>query len=431
MEKFRAAAWTTPAAYVLLAIALSQYTLWVDERFPNQFFEESEVLKITSPEGARVVLGTIATSMLAVAGVSFSSIMVTMTLASQQFGPRLLRNFLKDRASQSTLGVLMGTFVYCLFIMKGVRSVENDLFVPQVSIITSMVLAMIGLGFFIHFIQHILNEIQAEQVVADAYRGLESSITAVFPGSRSSRDDSKRQPSEWSGWEIEAGKTGYVQAINFDALCAVASKHDLVLRTLCRAGSFVSKEQSIVECDRQLADDDRDALAEPVRGAFYVGSARTPEQDYEYGFRQLVEVALRALSPGINDPFTAMDCVDYLGAGLRSVFSRALPEAKHLDEEGSLRVISQAVHYEGLVCAAVNQIRQASRQKCDVSCRLLEMLAQTARASEDKEQQKPLLAQADLVHRDSLPEMFNEHDRQAIEARYRKVVESCHLLEAP
>lgn len=425
-EKFRAAPWTIPAFYVVLAIALSQFTLWLDAsgHFSNP--ATTGFFHISSPEGARVLLGTIATSMLAIAGVSFSSTMVTMTLASQQFGPRLLRNFLKDRASQRTLGVLLGTFVFCLFILREVRSIENDWFVPALSVMTSVVLAMIGLGCFIHFIQHILREIQAEQVVADAFRGLQSSIEAVFPEIGEELVEDRAILQMAADWEIEGYKTGYVQAINYEAMVEIAMEQKVRLKIHCRAGDFVSDQQVVASVDNVEAEKpDRDLIIEKTRESFYIGSARTPEQDFEYGFRQLVEVALRALSPGINDPFTAMDCIDYLGAGLQSTFARPLPQPVHRDREGAIRVVACGTDYAGLVGAAFNQIRQASRERCDVSCRLLETLALTARVARQSEQRAALLKQAQMIRDDSSPKMSNDFDRDCLESRYQSVEAVC------
>lgn len=430
-EKIRAAAWTKPTAYVLLALALSEYTLWLDLTEAGRVFESSGIFKLTSPEGVRALLGTIATSMLTITGVSFSSIMVVMTLASQQFGPRLLRNFLKDRASQRTLGMLMGTFVFCLSVMKDVKSGGSTEFVPHLSTFTGLVLALVALGYFIYFIQHILNEIQAEHVVADAYEGLAKNIEAVFRPSEKNPDDDPAEYQDGDSWEITAGRTGYVQAINFEELLPLAQKHDLVLEVRCRAGDFVSPGQTVIKVRNGPHDLESDApFIRNVRKALFVGSRRTPEQDFEYGFRQLVEVALRALSPSLNDPFTAMDCIDYLGAGLQSAFSRTLPKSVRRDSENKVRVVNELTTYRGLVEAAVNQIRQAARGQCDVSCRLLEMLAKTAAGSEKKDQQEAILHQATLIQESALPEGENSFDRKAIDRRFDEVVEACNLVDS-
>lgn len=414
--------------FVLLAIALAYLCQWLDRKYLGRVFENYDFLEIASVADARTLVGTIATSMLAIAGVSFSSIMVTMTLASQQFGPRILRNFLKDSTSQTTLGILIATFVYCLLILRGTRSHDGAHFIPQFSTLMAIALALASLGIFIHFINHILNEIQAESVIADAFDGLESSIVAVFPDEESPGNEQAEIADTPSRWQVIANKTGYLQAIDHPALLQVAAKYDAILTTDCLPGTFISDLQPIVGILRgpALEEVEPEFLAK-VQKAFIVGKVRTPEQDFQHGIRQLVEVALRALSPGVNDPFTAMDCLDYLGASLQLAFARQLPQSAFRDCEGNLRLLMRPVSCASLVSSSFNQIRQASVSKCDVSCRLLEVLESTAGVSNKKEQQEALLQQAKLINENTLPAMLNEFDRQAITTRFQAVLRGCHL----
>lgn len=429
LEKLQASAWTTPVVYSFLAFWLARYTLHLDQQQIGLVLERSGSLPLESPESARALLGTIATSTLSVAGISFSSIMVTMTLASQQFGPRLLRNFLKDTVSQRTLAILLATYVYCLFVLKGFQATEGSIHVPQLSTLVALGLALISLGFFIGFIQHILGNIQAENVVADAFGGLTESIETVFPEKDAEQVENNEAASEKEGPQVTIGKTGYLQAVNVSKLVELANEKDLVLATDCRAGRFITSQQAalkVVKGDSKVLDDEE--FVEELRDAFYVGVVRTSEQDYEYGFRQLVEVALRALSPGINDPFTAMDCIDYLGAGLQLAFQRPLPPSVHRDEEGTVRLTTWRTRYQRLVSTALDQIRQAARDKCDVSCRLLEMLEETAPLARTQEQQEALAHQAQLIVKNAVPEMFNQYDCTSIKERYDAFCKACKLI---
>lgn len=412
------------------AIALAQFSLWADGELDTTQVPILSELQGSTPEGARAFLSTIATSMLAIAGVSFSSIMVTITLASQQFGPRLLRNFIKDKFSQTVLGILLGTFIYCIFIIRRTHDAGMNPFVPQISTAIALVLALLCLGSFIRFVHHIISRIQAEEVVADAYQVLEASVDAIFPNEGSKKVEYRSPGNEFSGWGIKAGKTGYLQAVNLDSLVEVARKYDAVLETRASSGDFLTQNQ-ITTCIVEGPEEEGapESFIQKVQESFFVGSVRTPEQDFEYGIRQLVEVALRALSPGINDPFTAMNCIDYLGSGLQAAFARPLPGSVHRDNDGAVRVFSPQSSYESLVEAAVNQIRQASREKCDVSCRLLEMLAKTARVSHLKEQQLALQIQAGLIASTTPQCLHCDHDRTAIEERFKAFQEACHLLE--
>ncbi|MGJ8696514.1 MAG: DUF2254 domain-containing protein [Verrucomicrobiaceae bacterium] len=428
-EKIRASAWTIPSALVISAIILSQFILWADTMLAGVDGWWKSIVGLGDQAGARSLLATIATSMLAVAGVSFSSIMVTMALASQQFGPRLLRNFIKDKVSQTVLGALLATFTFCIFAMRGIKEVGGPVLIPHLSILIALLLALVCLTLFIRFVHHILSDIQVEEVTADAFKVLQTTIKSVFPEPNATSEQSDLTDVDRTGWEITAGKTGYIQAIDFDSLIETARKHDAVLATLSRAGHFTSDDQPVIRViEGPSFDDFPTEFAETVRAAFFVGNVRTPEQDFEYGVRQLVEIALRALSPGINDPITAMNCIDYLGAGLQLAFSRPLPPSTHRDIDENVRLFTPASSYGSLVEASFNQVRQAAREKCDVSCCLLEVIARIATTSNSEEQQRALLQQATLINQDTLAALFNDHDCEAIRERFARVLKSCHLL---
>lgn len=301
-EKLRASAWSIPTALAIGAILLAQGLLRADHAWTLERHHLLEWIEFSSAEGARMLLATIATSMLAIAGVSFSSIMVTMTLASQQFGPRLLRNFIKDKFSQTVLGMHLATFIYCLFILRGFRTTGTPSFVPQLSTLTALFLGIICLGLFIRFVHHIITGLQVERVAADAFQVLEESIESVFPKTGSDPQECRVEGDEPEGWKIIAGKIGYVQAINFEKLIEIASKYDAVLMTETKAGQFIARGKAIIRVvDGPAAEEATGAMIAEIQGAFLTGSVRTSEQDFEYGIRQLVEVSLRALSPGIND----------------------------------------------------------------------------------------------------------------------------------
>ena len=430
-EKAQVSIWTAPLFYTCLIFALARYTLWLDEMGLRQMLVASDWFQISSVDSARALLSTIGTAVLSLAGISFSSILVSVTLASQQFGPRLLRNFLKDHTSQRTLGVLLATFLYCLYIQREIRDLESELYVPQLSVLTALILAVVCLGFFIAFVQSILTQIQGEHVVESAFHQLKGSIEAVFPDEDVEQTQQRPDPENEEGWDIRAGQLGYVQAISVAKLVEIATENDLELVTTVRSGHFVTPAQPVIRVTKGAeADELSEKTLEALQKQFLCGPVRTPEQDYEYGFRQLVEVACRALSPGINDPFTAMDCLEYLGAGLQLAFARPLPGSIHRDDEGTVRLTSWITDHQRLVDGAFDQIRQAGRDKCDVSSRLLEVLAKTARISNQADQQFALLRQAALVAANTPPALFNEHDRQAIRVRFEAVKAACDQLSA-
>ena len=369
--------------------------------------------------------------MLTVTGVSFSSIMVTLTLASQQFGPRLLRNFLRDVVNQIVLGVLIGTFIFCLFIMRGIDAFEDDVYVPQLSVLTALGLALLCLAFFIKFIDNIANQIQAEEVVAESHTFMETALDTIFPDAD---EDIERHSSSFrpDGWELIAGKIGYLQAVDLDRLTTFAAEQDAVLHLVTKAGDFVSENTPLLRVSEgPEMDEASDEFIEKAQSLFFVGRVRTPEQDVNYGTRQMVEVALRALSPGINDPFTAINCIDYIGAGLKKAFRSQLPQTVFRDENNVARVFTLGISYTELVHEGMDAIRQAGHMHCNVACRLLEVLAGTARDAKLKEQQDALLHQGDLVLHDSVPTMLNDFDRRKIEHRHKSLKDACHFISLP
>ena len=425
-EKLRASSWTVPTLFTLTGIFISQLLLWLDNNTGLGKTEWAQMVGGGTPEGARTLLATIATAMLAITGVSFSSIIVALTLASQQFGPRLLRNFIRDTFSQCVLGVLIGTFVYCLLVMRGVKGAEASDSMPHLAIIGAMFLALLSLAFFIKFIHHIVNLIQGEKVVAESFHFLEGAIIHVFPDPDKDRPEQRDADEKFDGWKLCAGKTGYVQAVNTEKLVEIAREHDLVLETEYKAGHFVSQRQGMLRVIRGPSEDDMgEELIKDLRASIFTGDVRTPEQDHEYGMLQLVEVALRALSPGINDPFTAMNCIDYLGAGLQLAFRSPVPASVHRDVDGEIRVYSWRTTHSDLVEIACNQIRQAAVDRCDVSCRMLEMLALAAAQATDDAQIEALKTQANLILSDTVPLMANEHDAQALKSRHEAMMETC------
>lgn len=418
-EQARMSAWAVPTLLVFGAIALSGLTLWVDSATDLDVLSYFPGINPVTAEPARAFLSTVATSLLALTGVAFSSMVVVLALASQQFGPRLLRNFIRDQVNQVVLGGLLGSFIYCLLIMRSVTSEGGFDWVPQISMMVAMLLVLFCLGLFIHFIHHVVKQIQAEQVCANAYEVLRTSINAISDEKYSGPQELQESISK--GWGVVAGKRGFLQAINRGALIELAGDADLIIKISERSGSFINDVDEVFEIVTADGERPSEELVDQVQSNLLVGQVRTSEQDLEFGIRQLVEIALRGLSPGINDPFTAMDCVDYLGAGLQVVLQRDLPAAYHYDEEGNLRVVLSVSDYGGLVDAAFNEIRQYGCGHCNVSCRMLEAILRCLRQPVRAEARQALFKQADLIRAMAFSQLEMEYDKDAVQARYEKI----------
>lgn len=415
----------------LLAIELSVVAVTIDRMLdikPSQIFG---FLYISGPQEARSILSTIAGSVLGVAGVAFSITIVVLTLATSQFGPRLLRNFMKDRGNQVVFGTFISTFIYCLLVLRSVDEAGGQLFVPNFSVTLGVVLALVSAGVLIYFIHHVSDSIQADKVIASVYSELLVHMQRLFPeelghefGEENKNDRGGLQPSEDCGdhaHHIVSSQDGYLQAIDSDGLLKIAEKNDLLVCVDYRPGEYVVAGSMLAAVKSPEKPDER--LAGQIVDSFILGPQRTPEQDAEFTVNQLVEIAVRALSPGINDPFTAISCIDRLGSALCYLTGRAFPSPYRYDEKGELRVIVKTVTFGGITNAAFDQIRQYGRTSVAVTIRLLETLILIAALSRSQEQRYAVLRQAQMVVRGGQEALPEENDRQDVRDRYNSLLD--------
>jgi uncharacterized membrane protein len=381
------------------------------------------------PDGARTLLSTVASSVITVAGVVFSITIAALTQASSQFGPRLLRNFMRDRGNQLVLGTFVATFMYCLLVLRTVRGQDDHEFVPNVAVTVGVGMAVASLCVLIYFIHHVSFSLQAPHVIARVAAELREVLDRVCP--RAGRDTPSRGSApEYApppGWgeapaALVAPRAGYIQAIDLDTLVTIAHERDVVLRILRRPGHFVTRGEPLARVS-PIGIIDR-ACTAALLDAFIFGTSRTPEQDVEFAIDQLVEIAVRSLSAGINDPTTAMTCVDWLAVSLVLIAEAELPPSHRFHAKGELRVIADVPTFRGIVEAAFDQIRQYGRSSVPVTIRLLEAVGRVATANPKPEQRIVLREQADMIVRQSasFPE---ERDRKVVAERHQ---EACRAL---
>ena len=365
-ERLRTSYWFVPAILTVSAVALSFFTVHIDSVVSAKWIRATGWIWAGGPEGARNVLATIAGSTITVAGVVFSITIVALTLASSQYGPRLLRNFMADRPTQFVLGVFVSTFLYCLLVLRTIRGTDVAVeIVPFLSVTCGVVFAVISVGFLIFFIHHVSTLILAENLIARVASELRESAERLFPDSLENEEDEiaseKELPEEKAVMETEAHainapSSGFVEALDVEHLFKTASEERLLVRLQRRPGDFVAKGSLLAEVwPKQKAGKQ---ISAAVSDAFYLGRRRTPTQDVEYSIDQLVEVAVRALSPGINDPFTAITCIEWIGDALIHVSGRKMPCRYRRDEEGELRLVTDTTNFSGIAAACLDQIRQ-------------------------------------------------------------------------
>jgi uncharacterized membrane protein len=436
-DNLSASFWFIPGLMMIGAVGLSIVMVELDTATQAKAVKRIDWLWHGGPEAARVLLGTIASSMITIAGVVFSITMVVLALVSSQFGPRLMRNFREDKGNQLVLGTFIATFVYSLLVLRKVTNGPEAEFVPYLSIALSIVLVLINIGVIIYFIHHIAVMTQAPYVIHLVSDDLRRSIDKMFPEnlgedipSDEAQPDLDLEEFDRRAFLVEADQNGYLQSVDSERLMALATDHDLVIHVHYRPGDFIVEKTRLASIRVEQQIDDK--VYGQIRSVFVLGRERTPRQDVEFSIHQLVEIAVRALSPGINDPFTAMTCVDHLGAALCRAAQRRIPSRYRTDTKNKLRVIADAVTFEGMIEAAFNQIRQYGRSSVAVSIRLLETLTVIAKCLVRKADGSALRLQAQTIRDAS--DAYPMLDRRAVEARYHALMEALaakepHLVE--
>jgi uncharacterized membrane protein len=301
--------------------------------------------------------------MITVAGTVFSITIVALTLASSQFGPRLLRNFVGDTGVQITLGTFTATFLYCIFVLRTVRAVDEGAFIPSIAITAAIALAIASLGVLIYFIHHVSASIQAENLIAKVGAELCASVDKHFPardagdaGTQSGKQEFQAQVAVSDGLLVRSSRSGYVQAIRQDSLVEFAQRHNLQMELNCTPGDFIlSRAVLLTMWSRHDQAPPKSDVQELCR-YFNLGSQRTEEEDVRYGARELAEIAARALSPGINDPYTAMGCVDWICDMLARVAERGLAPGFISDATGIVRIKQRPPGFAALCIAAIEPI---------------------------------------------------------------------------
>lgn len=421
--------WFLPSLMVGGAGALAMATIAVDEATTDDRMQALGWAYTGGAEGASSVLGAIAGSMITIAGVVFSMTLVALSLASSQLGPRLLRSYMRDTTTQVVLGTFVSTFVYCLLVLRTIRRADEIAFVPHLSVNIGVLFALVSVGVLIYFIHHVSTSMQADQVIARVGRELAEVIHRLFPEQIGQEHD--RPVTESIGTSIPeafdrearpvlAGGDGYLQHVDADALMTLATEADVLLRLERRPGHYVVSGRPLV----MVWPGDRvtDEFAAQVREAFALGNLRTSAQDVEFSIHQLVEIAVRALSPSVNDPFTAIACVDRLGSALSCLAQRKMPSPYRHDERRRLRVVAVPITFAEIVDASFNQIRQHARPSAAVTIRLLDTIAVIAESVHRPEDSAALRRHAEMIVRGAREGLPEGEDQRAVEARFEMTV---------
>jgi uncharacterized membrane protein len=433
IETLRSTYWFIPTIMAVIAGVGAVLLVQVDRFLSARFVDQMGWIYSGGPEGARAMLSVVAGSVMGTAGVTFSITIAALSLASTQLGPRILYNFMRDTGNQFVLGTFIATFVFCVLILRTIRGAdEAGRFVPAISITVGLALGLLSMGVLIYFIHHVAVSIQAPNVVAVIGRDLADEVEREFAPENGIPPE-KRTPGLPDEFDrdaavVESTVDGYVQALDEDALVEIAQRADLLLVIERRPGKFVSEGLPLVRAwpaERMNLGWESD-----IRSRFVLGWQRTSEQDVEFAADQLSEVAIRALSPAINDPFTAMGCLDWLGAALCRAARGRTPDPVRVDDEGRVRVVYRhPITFSGLADAAFVQIRQFGARSPAVMLRMLEVITTVIRSTRgDRDEIQVLLQHAETIRRAALDNVEEPRDRNDIEERYQTLLRAAELM---
>lgn len=400
-DDLRSSLWLRPGVFVTVALVTSGVALELDRRVVGTPLGDVLLTWTGDPESSRQVLATIASGMITIAGVSFSIVVVALVLASNQFSPRVLGNFTADRIVQTVLGVFVATFVYAVLVMRSVRSAVVDgtpPYVPSISVFLAIVFAVVSLGFFVYFIHHISQSIQVSRIIRDVAETTIEAIDSLFEHESAPTGPARSRSSVLvppAPCRVDAREEGYVVRIDEEGLVRTAVEQKTVIESVVGPGDFAALGSPLAVAD--CRPDDTESFGDRVRGAFVLGPRRTIASDPAFGFRELVDVAVKALSPGINDPHTACNCIDYLGSFLRRMADRDWPSAEYVDEEGTVRLRVPAADFGDYLDLAFTEIRRYGASDLAVSLRLIESLGGIASATHRTDRREAISRQARAV----------------------------------
>ncbi|MBY6706298.1 DUF2254 domain-containing protein [Rhodococcus sp. BP-241] len=384
--------WFVPAVLGVVAVVLAQLLVALDRWLLDRGIGiGGSLLYHVGASGSRDILGAIGGSMLGVAATSFSITISVLATASSTYGPRLVRNFMADRGNQVVLGIFGATFLYALMVLRSIRSLDSDgdVFVPDIAVNVAVLLAVLDVGVLVYFIHHIAQSIQVATLSSRVRDELSAAVDELYPTEPppdAASDSEVTLPEHVD--TVRAPRSGVVVDVDEDAALSSAVDADAVVVLLCRPGEHVIEGDAIAESRRWSGSSSASHLRE-IESAVEIGDERTPQHDIEFAVEQLAEMAVRALSSGTNDPYTARNALDDLSVGMATLVGRPPPCGARTDDAGTVRIVLRRVPVVDLIDHALGAVRiyaMASPMVVAAGIRMAERLgaAATATASIDR-----------------------------------------------
>ncbi len=427
----RGSLWFVPGIMILMSIALALVLVEIDSRSERDWLEDYPLAFGLGADGARGMLTAIASSMLTVAALAFSLTLNAVSQASGQFTPRIFRNFMRDRANQFVLGYFVSVFAFCLLVLRTIRGADELKFVPSLAVMTGLLLAIGGVLVLIFFIHHIAASLEITTILDNITEETKTAVEKLFPqalGEAATQEEKLDSVDAFEGklWQkVPAADGGYVQNVDTDGLLKFACDNEMLIKMRRGIGEYVGRGSALAEVASMKAstpildDDDLGSLNE----LFSVGRFRTIEQDIGYGIRQIVDIALKALSPGVNDTTTAVNCIDNLGEIVGEIARRRLPEK--IRSKGNVpRVTVKAPDFDDYVETAFDQIRISGKANQAVFERLLSALIFIGECTNAAGRRDALGEQAKLIGQYADQTLSTDYEKEKVRTRLSEARQS-------
>ena len=424
----RSSLWFVPGLMMCGSIALALVLIEIDSGVKSKWLADFPRLFGLGADGSRGMLSAIAGSMLTVAALAFSLTLNAVTQASGQFTPRIFRNFMRDRANQFVLGYFVSVFAFCLIVLRTIRGGDELKFVPSLSVMFGLVFALGGVLVLIFFIHHIADSLQITTILNRITDETKKSVETLFPqelGDAATGDekDAAARAAKMKDWaKIPALESGYVQSVDTEGLLEFAAKNKVLIRMRRGIGQYVGTSAALAEITpdtetivQKIALNDE--KIEEINNFCEINRHRTIEQDVGFGIRQIVDIALKALSPGINDTTTAVNCIDHLGEIVGQIARRRIP-TKVRTADNIPRVIVVAPDFGDYVATAFDQIRVSGKANQAIYERLLDTLAFISECSAAPDRRAAVLRQIDLVKAAADRTLETDYEKEKVRKKF-------------
>lgn len=430
VSRLNSSYWFVPLIVTLAGVLLALVLLLLDSRFPLDSGGPLAVLRPSSAEGARALLSAVIGAMITAISVTFSVTIVALTVAAQHFGPRVLNSFVRQTSAQVVLGTFLATFAYSVLALGAIRGTGtgDDADVPALAVSGAVLLVVISIGALIYYVHHISTTLQIGELAAAIVADLRDVVSRGERPSAAAPIDSVTDipdpPPDAS--PVAALESGYVQRIDYDSIVAVAAERNAVVWIRREPGAFVVAGTPLALVHPAHACDE--VLSTACQRAYLVGRDRTFWHDPEFAVNQLVEIALRALSPGINEPFTAITCIDRLTEGLALIATAPQPEPRRVDRAGRVRIWVRPQTFSRLLRAAFDPIRISAGTNPAIHARLLDSVGELGVIVRAAHDQLLLHQLADSVARAAERSIIDGEDLNHVREKYQQIVQQ---LTAP